>query len=138
MLERHAARAIIDPIVMAEDLIGRLGSRRANAPRLADLLHVTPPRPDPVVYARMVLDAGVRREIAGTGILLRAAAVQTATDRVALPVTATCNVVDAILDSAASPVGTRDRATARRRSGASRICVRRCATPKPAWAPTNT
>ncbi|WP_028050504.1 DnaB-like helicase N-terminal domain-containing protein [Cellulomonas sp. URHD0024] len=102
MLERHAAGETIDPLVMAEDLIGRLGSRRANVPRLADLLHVTPPHPDATDYARMVVDVGLRREIAGTGILLRAAAVQTACDRVAHPVTATCNVVDAALDCAAS------------------------------------
>jgi hypothetical protein len=102
MLERRAAHEPIDPRTMGTALTERFGARRANLPRLADLLHVTPPRPDPVTYARMVLDGGLRREIAGTGVLLRAAAVQTACDRLAVPVTATCNIVDAAMDCAAA------------------------------------
>ncbi|WP_156388125.1 DnaB-like helicase N-terminal domain-containing protein [Cellulomonas sp. Root137] len=100
MLERRAAHEPIDPQRMADALTGRLGTRRANLPRLADLLHVTPPHPHAVTYARMVLDGGLRREIAGTGVLLRAAAVRCASDRMSRPIYATCNVVDAAMDCA--------------------------------------
>ncbi|WP_315092759.1 DnaB-like helicase N-terminal domain-containing protein [uncultured Cellulomonas sp.] len=100
MLERHAAHEPIDPQRMADALTERLGTRRANLPRLADLLHVTPPHPHAVTYARMVLDGGLRREIAGAGVLLRAAAVRCASDRMSRPIFATCNVVDAAMDCA--------------------------------------
>ena len=100
MLERRAADEPIGPQPMADALSERLGTRRANLPRLADLLHVTPPRPHAVTYARMVLDGGLRREIAGTGVLLRAAAVRCASDRMSRPIFATCNVVDAAMDCA--------------------------------------
>lgn len=100
MLERRAAEETIDPQRMADALVERLGTRRANLPRLADLLHVTPPHPHAVTYARMVLDGGLRRELAGTGVLLRAAAVRCASDRMSRPIYATCNVVDAAMDCA--------------------------------------
>lgn len=102
LLERRAAGQPIDPHTMGTALVDRLGARRANLPRVADLVRVTPQRPDPAGYARMVLDGGLRREIAGTGVLLRAAAVQTACDRMPTPVTATCNIVDAAMDCAAA------------------------------------
>lgn len=100
LLERRVARQSIDPHHLADALVERLGVRRANLPRLADLLHVTPPNPDAVTYARMVADGGLRREIAGTSVLLRAAAVQCAADRMSRPITATCAIVEAALDCA--------------------------------------
>lgn len=100
MLERRAANEPVAPQPMADALTEQLGTRRANLPRLAGLLHVTPPHPQADTYARMVLDGGLRREIAGTGVLLRAAAVRCASDRMSRPIFATCNVVDAAMDCA--------------------------------------
>lgn len=85
-----------DPHTLATELADRHGPAQANLPRLAGLLHVTPPDPDPVVYARMVVDGGLRREIAGLGVLLQAAAA----DGAAGPLNTTCSVVDAALDLA--------------------------------------
>jgi hypothetical protein len=97
MLERQGVGGL-DPNSMAAVLVDRLGLEPAHLPRFADLLHATPPLPQPLPYARMVLDAGLRREAAGLGILLQAAALATTVDHSARPLTATCLVVDAGLD----------------------------------------
>ncbi|MFC4614770.1 DnaB-like helicase N-terminal domain-containing protein [Cellulomonas algicola] len=87
-----------DPHSMAAVLVDRLGTRRANLPRFADLIHMTPPAPEPAEYARMVAGNGLRREVAGLGVLLQAAALASANDLSAGPLTATCSLVDAGLD----------------------------------------
>ncbi|NUU15834.1 hypothetical protein HP550_01035 [Cellulomonas humilata] len=102
LLEHHAAHDPIAPQTVARALVDRVGSRQANMPRFADLLHVTPPHPDAIGYARLVLDSGLRHEIAGQGVLLRAAALQSALDGVPQPILSTCNLVDAGLDVAAA------------------------------------
>lgn len=102
ILERHVAGEPVDVLAVAEALKERLGAQQARAIDLTALPSVAPPRPAVDQYARMVLDAGLRREIAGLGVLLRAGAVQAGVDRTAVPLTQTCNLVDAGLDSAAA------------------------------------
>ena len=60
-----------------------------------DLLQATPTNPVPGVYARMVLETGLRREVAGLGVLLRAGALQSALSGESVPTAATCALVDA-------------------------------------------
>ncbi len=101
LLERQHVGGL-DPNSMAAVLVDRLGMRAADLPRFARLLGVTPPHPDPLAYARMVLDGGLRREAAGLGVLLRAAALNAAVDRTAAPLTTTCSIVDAGLETVAA------------------------------------
>ncbi|WP_426592627.1 DnaB-like helicase N-terminal domain-containing protein [Cellulomonas sp. McL0617] len=97
-LERHPVGGI-DAESMGDVLVDRLGVRVANLPRVARLIAVTPPHPNPIAYARMVVEAGLRRQAAGLGLLLQAAAVNAALEHTARPLTATCSVVDAGLAS---------------------------------------
>lgn len=101
-VERHIAGQPVDPEHMADALTERLGARLADGARLAQLITATPYTPNTLAYARMVLDAGLRREVVGLGVLLQAAAVQSALDHTSVPLTTTCRLVDAGLDAAAS------------------------------------
>ena len=69
------------PIGVGLALRDRLGSRRADLPRFAALAGDAPHRPDPVAYARLVLEASLRRQIATYGLVLRAGALATAAQR---------------------------------------------------------
>jgi replicative DNA helicase len=102
VVERHVAGEAVDPQAMSDALTERLGPRLADRPRFAALITAMPYTPNTVAYGRMVLDAGLRRELVGLGVLLRAAAVQSAVDRTSVPLTTTCNLVDVGLDAAAS------------------------------------
>ena len=102
LLERHTAGEPIDPVAVGAAMVDRFGARLADQPRLHTLLASTPHAAHAVAYARIVLDGGLRREVAGTGVLLRAGALQTTLNGTQAPLIATCNVVDAGLDSAAS------------------------------------
>jgi hypothetical protein len=101
MLERHRGGASVELPDLARALVERLGARRADVVRLADLLHVTPRRPAAATYARMVAESGLRREVAGQGVLLKAGALQSALTCESVPVASTCALVDAGLDAAA-------------------------------------
>ena len=89
----------LDPAAFGRALLDRHGPHRADLPRLVDLLTATPPRPQLEVYARMVLDASIRRDVASQGVLLRAGALQAALTGTAHPVTATTALVHAALDA---------------------------------------
>lgn len=101
LLERHTAHHPIDPVTVGQDMTARYGRRLAALPRLHTLVANTPHAGHVVEYARVVVDAALRREVAGLGVLLRAAAAQTAFDATTAPMAATCNLVDAGLDTAA-------------------------------------
>ena len=100
--ERHAAGEPVDVETMAPVMVGRLGERSGGRLRLVDLIAVVPARPDPAVYARLVAQAGSRRDVAGQGVLLRAGALQSALSENAGPVASACLIVDATLDSLAT------------------------------------
>ena len=102
LLEAHTAHRPIDPVATGADLTDRYGTRLANLPRLHTLIAATPHAEHAPEYARIVADIGLRREIAGLGVLLRAAASQAVFEGAAVPLTATCNLVDAGLDAAAA------------------------------------
>jgi hypothetical protein len=89
----------IGPAAFGRALLDRHGPHRADLPRLVDLLTATPPRPQLEVYARMVLDASIRRDVASQGVLLRAGALQAALTGTAHPVSATTALVHAALDA---------------------------------------
>ncbi|GAA3819314.1 DnaB-like helicase N-terminal domain-containing protein [Cellulomonas soli] len=97
LLERHHVGGL-DPNSMAAVLLDRLGPRVADLPRFTQLLTATPPDPQPLAYARMVADGGLRRETAGLGVLLQASALNAVTHADPAPLTTTCAVVDADLD----------------------------------------
>jgi hypothetical protein len=100
--EHHLAGRPLDASELGSEMLGDLGPRRANIVAIHDLLAAAPTAPSPAVYARMVLDAGLRREIAGLGVLLRAGALQSALSGGPAPVVNTAAVVDAGLDSCAN------------------------------------
>ncbi|HEY3547374.1 MAG TPA: DnaB-like helicase N-terminal domain-containing protein [Propionicimonas sp.] len=102
ILERHLAGEPVDEIAVAEALKERIGPLRARMVDLVVLPSAAPPRPASAEYARMVLDAGLRREVDGLGVMLCAGALQASVDGTAAPLTQTCNLVDAGLESAAS------------------------------------
>ena len=97
MRERLAARQPIQAEAVGLQLKDRLGPRRADLPRIVDLLQVAPVRPQPLRYAAMVLESSLRREIAGQGVLLRAAALSTALAQESRPLTAVAAMVEATL-----------------------------------------
>jgi replicative DNA helicase len=98
LCERHAAGDAIDPATVAEALVGRAPSM-SPAIRVHDLIRAVPPVAHAQTYARIVAEAGLRREVAGLGVLLRAGALQSALARESVPMTATCSLVDAALVS---------------------------------------
>jgi replicative DNA helicase len=98
--ERHAARSVIDAQTVGTDLVERFGYRRADLPRVVDLLQAAPVRPAAAVYGAMVLEASLRREVAGQGVLLRAAALQASLARESRPINTVTAMVDAAFDSA--------------------------------------
>ncbi|MCR6494534.1 DnaB-like helicase N-terminal domain-containing protein [Cellulomonas sp. P24] len=100
--EQHIAGQPVDPQTIATHLLERLGARQAAIVQIHDLLESTPPHPEPAVYGRMVLDAALRREVAGQGVLLRAGALQSALSGESVPMAATCALVDAGLDAVAN------------------------------------
>lgn len=106
---REVYRAIRDRIVAAEPvdahtvglgLLDRLGPNRADVVRLGALLRATPAQPDPPRYARMVLEAALRREIAGLGVLLRAGALVAVLEGNPRPLAGVAAAVDANIDAA--------------------------------------
>ncbi|HWB36058.1 MAG TPA: DnaB-like helicase N-terminal domain-containing protein, partial [Rugosimonospora sp.] len=74
LLERHVAGEPIDPVAVGAAMVERFGTRLADQPRLHTLLAATPHAAHAAAYARIVLDGGLRREVAGSGVLLRAGA----------------------------------------------------------------
>lgn len=100
LCERQAAGETIDPQAMAHALVGRAPGM-SPAIRVHDLIRVVPPVAHAETYARIVAEAGLRREVAGLGVLLRAGALQCALSRESVPMTSTCSLVDAALVSVA-------------------------------------
>jgi hypothetical protein len=100
LCERHAAGEVIDPVTTAEALVGRAPGV-SPAIRVHDLMQAVPPVARAETHARIVAEAGLRREVAGLGVLLRAGALQSALSRESVPMTATCSLVDAALVSIA-------------------------------------
>ncbi len=96
---RHLAGLALDAPSTCGDLMTRVGPRRADLARLSDLLHVTPLRPDTDSYARIVLEASLRREVTGQGVLLRAAALASVVEVDARPAQNVIRMVDAALDA---------------------------------------
>lgn len=76
MREAHVAGAPTDALSLGMRMLQRYGPRIADLPRLHLLLHDAPQDPDPRPHARIVVDAGVRRDVDGQGILLRATALE--------------------------------------------------------------
>ncbi|MGQ0843062.1 MAG: DnaB-like helicase N-terminal domain-containing protein [Sporichthyaceae bacterium] len=96
----HAASAkSFDAHTVGLRLIERLGHSRADVVRLTGLLHATPARPEPGLYAGMVLDAGLRREVFALGVLLRAGALSAVLDRTPRPLLGVAAAVDTRIDA---------------------------------------
>ena len=76
MREAHLAGAPTDAVSLGMHMLQRYGPRIADLPRLHMLLHDAPQDPDPRPHARIVVDAGVRCDVDGQCILLRATALE--------------------------------------------------------------
>ncbi|QZN84920.1 DnaB-like helicase N-terminal domain-containing protein [Cellulomonas sp. C5510] len=100
LCERDTAGEPIDPMTVAGALVGRLPGASPGVV-VHDLLQAVPAAPNAGTYGRIVVEAGLRREVAGVGILLRAGALQSALSRESVPMSSTCALVDAALDSVA-------------------------------------
>ena len=100
MRELHAAHDPLDPQRVASALTDRVGHHQAQQPHLVDLLQAAPIRPNGRRYAAMVLEASLRRQVAGQGVLLRAAALSAALSGHGRPVAGVTAVVDDALDRA--------------------------------------
>ena len=100
LCERDAAAEPIDPMAVAGALAGRLPGASPGVV-VHDLLQAVPAAPNPRTYGRIVVEAGLRREVAGVGVLLRAGALQSALSRESVPMSSTCALVDAALQSVA-------------------------------------
>ncbi|HEY3547797.1 MAG TPA: DnaB-like helicase N-terminal domain-containing protein [Propionicimonas sp.] len=102
LAERAAAGQPVDVEAMSQAMVERLGERLGQRLRVFDLLHTVPMHCRPATYAPMVLEASLRREIAGQGVVLRAGALQSTLSDSAGPVASACLMVSAALDSVAS------------------------------------
>ncbi|MGV8965228.1 MAG: DnaB-like helicase N-terminal domain-containing protein [Cellulomonas sp.] len=76
--EAHAAGTAVGPVELGAQLTERFGSRLADIVRIHDLVRAAPAKPDPRPPARVVVEFGVRRELAAQGVLLEAAAASAA------------------------------------------------------------
>jgi replicative DNA helicase len=99
--ERHHAGEAGDPLSVGRALIaGRSPSTQMIVPRLVDLLQAAPVPPEPLAYARVVLASGIRREVEGLGVVLRAGAMAAARQLDAGPMRQTAAEVDGLLREA--------------------------------------
>lgn len=101
MRECHAAGVDGGAVAVGRHLLARLGPSRADLPRIVDLLRAAPPRPDPLAYAALVLEASLRREVGGVGVLLRAGATAAVVEVTSTPMLSAAATVDGLLDAAA-------------------------------------
>jgi hypothetical protein len=101
---RHLAATVdrITPEAVGRELLARAGPTRADLVRVAGLLRHAPARPDVTVYARMVVEAGLRREVTAQGVLLRAGALGSVLDGSSRPMYAATVTVQANLVSASA------------------------------------
>lgn len=86
---------------VGRELFRRLGPRRGDGVRVAELLHDAPPHSQPETYGVMVLEASLRRQVCAQGVLLRAGALQSSLDGSARAMFAISALVDDTLDAAA-------------------------------------
>ncbi|WP_199421668.1 DnaB-like helicase N-terminal domain-containing protein [Actinotalea solisilvae] len=98
LCERHVAGEATDPMAISSALVGRLAGPSPGV-MVHDCLEAVPAVASPQTYARIVAEAGLRREIAGLGVLLRAGALQSWLSRESVPMASTCALVDAALVS---------------------------------------
>ena len=98
--ELNVARAPLDAASVGEALFERLGHRKADLPRVVDLLKATPIHPQGQRYASMVLEASLRREVTCQGVILQAAALSAALSQQSEPVTRITALIDATLTQA--------------------------------------
>lgn len=98
--ERHIAGAPLGAEFVGPALVERLGYRKADLPRVLDLLQAAPIHPHAQRYAAMVLEASLRRQVACHGVLLEAAALSASLEMQRGPVARTAGLVDATLRDA--------------------------------------
>lgn len=78
----------ITPARMGQWLLAAYPATLADLPRVHTTLQAAPLHPDPIAYARMVLEAATRRETPQYGVLLRGGALQAALTGTAHPMLA--------------------------------------------------
>lgn len=95
MREAHVAGRPHDAMRLGAALVDRLGAARADLLRVHDLLAAVDRNPDPRPAARVLVESGVRREIAGQGVLIEAAALGAAQSHQSRGLKATMRVAGA-------------------------------------------
>lgn len=136
MREAAVAGEPIDALTIGQSLLRRHGGRIADLPRLHQLYADAPAKPDPLPHARHVVDAGLRREIDGQGVLLRAGALEGAMSHEGRRVRAALRICGAAMliagerwaDANGEPTdGLAERIPSRLRAGAEDLELRRVA-----------
>ncbi len=93
--EAHTAGTPLDAIGLGAALRERLAPHQVQLVRVHDLLRAAPAKADARPSARVVVDHGVRREVASQTVLLEAAALAAATNLEAKAITSASRVVGA-------------------------------------------
>lgn len=115
--ELNAAHEPVSAHRVGLRLIDRLGRREADVPHLVDLLQAVPTRAAGREYAVLVVEGSLRRQVACTGVLLQAAALNAA----ATGQTATLDVVTGQIDATAVAAEQRWELATGRRAGSAGI-----------------
>ena len=95
MREAHAAGTSLSATELGAKLMERLGPAKAQLVRVHDLLSAVGRNPDARPAARVMVDAGVRREIAGQGVLIEAASLEAALSHEGRPLRAALRIAGA-------------------------------------------
>jgi replicative DNA helicase len=100
LLEQHRDGGPCDPRSLGSVLASTRPPHSARLPRLLDVLQATPTNPHPAAYARVVAESGLRREVVGLGVVLRAGALAAARQQAASPLLSTVEQLHVLLDDA--------------------------------------
>jgi replicative DNA helicase len=98
--ERHTAGLDCDPTSVGHALSASRPPHAARLPRIADVLASAPVNPQPQAYARLVLELGIRREVRGYGVLIRAGALASAVQRDLTPMRESTGLVRGHIEGA--------------------------------------
>ena len=98
--ERHTAGLDCDPTSVGQALSASRPPHAARLPRIADVLAAAPVNPQPQAYARLVLELGIRREVRGYGVLIRAGALASSLQRDLTPMRESAGLIRGQIEGA--------------------------------------
>ena len=98
--ERHTAGLGCDPTSVGQALSASRPPHAARLSRIADVLAAVPVNPQPQAYARLVLELGIRREVRGYGVLIRAGALASSLQRDLTPMRESTGLIRSQIEGA--------------------------------------